>query len=356
MPDMTPEQSKRIEQLSANMNTRCVGRYLIDLPNSFVFAWNPGAGVEGVDIVVTPMSESQFKYFLSSREAELRTQTYYNDGNPDHSLQRMLFKEIVKQNVVAHGVVFGRAKKLSTAYSPTKIYELVAWKDGFLVHMQIEAWDTSSPEHSNDPAWRDLPSDAPQKLAHLLKVYERVDGLPEGYVPTEPGLCIPNGFVAGPAVEEEALTITYRLKDSPDVYFTFQEQGDLHEDDSLLERTSQIEREMKPSGTQTLRKGVRKISDQSYEEWLMKGPTPDEVEGTMFMLHGNEVAEGADKPFITLEMFNGFRVMQSPDISEEMKERLGLYKALPRATLSEVEAVALWDKVSATLRPRSGAF
>jgi len=315
---MTPEQSQRIEQRSANMTTRCVGRYQVDLPESFVLAWNPAAGIEGVDIIVTLMSESQFENSVESRESELRKVEKY--GN-EH---RSLLKKVEGVANLNKGRVFVRAKDISSTALATRIIELHDWKRGYSIEMKISARDMSGISRlSADDTRR---TNVGEKLAHLLKVYERVDGLPEGYVPNEPGLCIPNGFVAGSAIEEEALSVTYRLKDSPDVYFTFQEQGDLHEDDSLLERTGQIEREMKPSGTQTVRKGVRNISDQSYEEWLMKGPTPDEVEGTMFMLHGNEVAEGADKPFITLEMFNGFRVMQSPDISEEMKERLGLYQ------------------------------
>ncbi len=181
-------------------------------------------------------------------------------------------------------------------------------------------------------------------------------GLDEREIPIEAGLCIGSGFVAGAPLEDEGMQMAFDLNDSPDVYFNFSEDGSLHEESTLLQRSGQVESEMAQSGTKTVRKGERSVHDRPYEEWLMKGPTPDEVQGTMFTLHGNEVAQGADKPFISLVMYNGFRVIQPPDLTMDQQERRGLFKRLEKATLSEAEAVALWEKVTATLRVRPGAF
>ena len=266
------------------------------------------------------------------------------------------------------GRVFNRVESGGTAEFG-RVLELLGWKNGYRIDMEIKATDgrdlRPNPQNAGT-VWESIEkrvieeyknrNDTPQKLALLKSLYERVHGRAENTIPTDKGLCIANGFISGPAIEEEGLSMAFDLKGSPDVYFMLQEHGDLHEEKSLLERSGQVEKEMKESGTQTIRKGKKDISGHPFEEWLWHGPTPDRVQGTMFALHGNEVAKGADKPFVIFELFNGFRVLQSSDLSDEQKERLGLYKDLEKATLSPAAALALWDKIIPTLRRRPGAF
>lgn len=76
----------------------------------------------------------------------------------------------------------------------------------------------------------------------------------------------------------------------------------------------------------------------------------------MFTLNGHEVAEGTDKPFVSFQLLNGFRIETPPDLSDEQREAAGLLKDLEKATFSPAEALALWDKVIPTLRRRPGAF
>jgi hypothetical protein len=66
----------------------------------------------------------------------------------------------------------------------------------------------------------------------------------------------------------------------------------------------------------------------------------------------NEKAVEPSKPFTRLELYNGFEIAYPADMTEAEKERIGFYKPLERASLSEAEAVAIWDKVSATVRAR----
>ncbi|WP_434516415.1 hypothetical protein AB6Q56_07320 [Dechloromonas sp. ARDL1] len=57
VPEMTPEETSRLEALTQRMTTRCVGRYLIDLPEDFVLNPANPVTVEGIPIKVTPMTE-----------------------------------------------------------------------------------------------------------------------------------------------------------------------------------------------------------------------------------------------------------------------------------------------------------
>lgn len=362
VPEMTPEETRRIEQLTERMTTRCMGRYLIDLPEAFILSVNNPATIEGIPVKVTPMSRSQFDSQLERRTQELRKE--HMDTRPD----RPLLKGSEQTPADFVGRVFNRVESGGTAEF-ARVLELLAWKEGYRIDMQTKATDGT--DLHPDPkkigtVWGNIEKrvieeyknrkDTPEKLALLLSVYSRVEGRKETDIPESKGLCIANGFVRGEAIIEEGLNTSFDLKGLPDVSFDLSHLGDLHEEKSLLQRSGEVEKDMKASGTQTIRKGKKEIHGLAYEEWLMQGPTADRVPGTMFTLNGNEVAEGADKPFVSLQLLNGFRIDTPPDLSEEQREALGLLKDLEKATFSPSEAVALWDKVIPTLRRRPGAF
>jgi hypothetical protein len=72
-------------------------------------------------------------------------------------------------------------------------------------------------------------------------------------------------------------------------------------------------------------------------------------------MYGNELRTDPAQPFIDLSFHNGNRI-PVPDMSMEQKDELRLNEILTKATLTEAESLAIWDKVSATLRPRPGAY
>ena len=349
VPKMTPEENHYIDHLTAHMTTRCIGRYLIDLPEAFGLNSQTDTEIEGVKIKVTPMNEIKFENLLSQRETELRKM--HMDGEPNNPV----LKKILELPDKAIGKIFNRAED-SGSLDVARTLELWHWGNGYLIRADINAIDASEPKYSSDAYWKTRGNDTPQKLAHLLKVYERVQGRAEGEIPTGPGLCIAHGFVAGKPEAGEQIDLAYDLKGAPDVFFSFLHTTAVYEDTTLLQRSGQVESEMAQSGSKTIRKGDRTIDNHPYEEWLMKGPTPYQVPGTLFTLNGNETAHDPSKPFITWELYNGFRIPQPPNLTLDQEEKRGLFKDLKKATLSEAEAVALWDKVTTTLRPRPGAF
>lgn len=340
---MTPEEAKRIDTISANVITRCVGRYLIDLPESFVLNSESTTEIEGVRVNVKSMAHDLFDRVLATREQALRRETIMGEKTPSLLSAVTLPK--------GNGLVFNRSR---TRESPVlRTLELSAWKNGYAITMFINTRDMSFEEPDPTDTRK---TDTPEKLAHLLSVYERVSGRKDTEIPSAPGLCIPNGFVAGVSREGQETDAVYHLASAPDVWFGIGSSDEIKEDETLFQRTPAVEQAMRDSGSKTLRKGKRTIHGQVYEEWLIGNvPASDQVRGTDFMLNGNETRADPEQPFIDLNFNNGRRI-PTPELSMEEKDRLGLYKALPKATLSETEALAIWDKVSATLRPRPGAF
>jgi hypothetical protein len=342
---MTPQETQHFEKLTSQMSTRCVGRYLVDMPEAFVLNSEAQAEIEGVKVDVRPMTRGMFEQAFQGRRKKLESMLQLGETWPH------LRKTLPVPNS-SLGAVFDRAES-DGAGRLGRTLELMAWSNGFQLKGSIDATDTTFPEDANDSIAKQLKTDVAEKLAKLLSVYDRVRGRSNQEIPAEAGFCIANGFVKGPANEDEEAYVPFHLDGAPDVYFHFSvNKDDGKEQQSLLQRMGQVEREMKASGTQTVRKGKRQIHALDYEEWLMKGPTAYDVPGTMFTFVGNETQRGATHPFIRLELFNGFRI-PAPELTSEESAQL---KKLERATLSEAEAVAVWDKVTGTFRPRPGAL
>src|SRR5690606_11386987 len=165
-------------------------------------------------------------------------------------------------------------------------------------------------------------------------------------VPSEMGACIRHGFVKGKPGEEEMISIVYHLDGVEDVYFKVYTDSGLQEDTTLLDRGAAIEAMLKHREGKTLRKGKRETFGIRSEEWLMALRTNDRIQGHDFTLEANSKIGSARTPLLIVDLSNGYRI-PGPELS---LEESAVRPPLTRATLSEAEAMALWDTVTPTLR------
>jgi len=157
-------------------------------------------------------------------------------------------------------------------------------------------------------------------------------------------LCFPRGFIRGKAREEERSTSKFRLANHQDVHLTIRTNSTPAGKDSHMQRRRQIEEALsKTEGGRTLRKGKVAMRYVDAEEWLKEGPRPvTEVRGHAFTLEGNALSKYVRVPFVRLDM--------------ETADPLPDDREIERASLTDGEALAVWDAVSRTLRPRPNAF
>ena len=346
IPDMTPEETRRIEQLTQRMTPRCIGRYLVDLPDGFVLNEMSRTEIEAVRIVITPEKESRFLTHFERRKGTLQSQQLPLSGNP-------LLKGMVSLPDDAVGGIFDRAESAASSGRAARTLELWAWKSGFKIRADIDAFDGTYPEDAGSAFHRKNGNNTPTKLAHLSSIYKRLDGRADSEIPTEQGVCFPNGFLRGAPTDAEWIDLNYHLSTAEDVYFRFISMSDIGaEENTLLDRGSEINAMLKEVNGRTLRKGARAVNSQGIEEWLVMRESDPGVKDYHFVLEMNALDGNAFKPSVTFEMSSGVR-KPGPQLSlEEFATR----KPIAKATLGEAESVALWDKVTATLRPRPGAF
>jgi hypothetical protein len=339
---MTPEETQAIDTLTARLKPRCVGRYLIDLPIDFVLNPITTTKLEGVDITIVPMERGRFDAELTARKEAIAKERPVAGG-------KQPFLRAVHDIQDHSGVVFDRADAPDRA-GIGRTLELHAWRAGFSLHLEIAAtnYKDAGFDRPDDP-----PNDVPEKLAHLLNVYERVRGRNDLEIPAEQGVCFANGFLRGEPNDDEKsqIDLYYHLRTAKDVYLSFYHlSGTGSEDDTLLERAPAIEKHLKAHNGQTLRKGKRDSHGLKFEEWLSSRES-ETSPGMMFhdmTMEMNSKSVTALTPLFIIDLDSGVRYPRPPSSLEEAAVR----KPLTKATFSATQTVALWDKVTATLRPR----
>lgn len=338
-----------MQTLTQNMTTRCVGRYLIDMPEDIVLNSLGGEEIEEVTIDIKPMEETTFMSMLANRKLELENETI--DGQPKvHTLKDA--KPIDGTN----GLVFDRAE--STGSNVLRVLELLAWRNGYFIKMTINGRDMSFSKGLGAHDTRKTTT--PEKLAHLLDVFHRTKGRADDEIPTAQGVCIRNGFVSGPPTEQEEVTTIYHLKTVDDVYFTVRTVSLFAEKNSLLDRDKDLAPVIAANGGRVLRKGHREVNgmkgqdyQQEYLYSILADPDTDRVRVMTyaFVFEANSRIGSAKTPIVTINFYNGTR---KPERERRYDEEFP--PLIKKATLSEAEAVALWDTVIPTVRPRPGAF
>lgn len=356
---MTPSQAAQMKNLTSDLVPRCIGRYLIDLPRSFVVNPVARAVIEGITIETEPMSRNEFEAYLVNREAQLRSA--HMDGAPGTPF----LKRVEANAHVEVGRIFNRAEHTG-APGFARTLELLAWKDGVRFSMTLNATDGTDlkvdpemigtvfeeSERRTVEKYKGI-NEVPQKLAHLIGVFQRTSGRADHEIPTGPGVCIRHGFIQGPATDQEWIDLNYYLSTAEDVSFTFHYLSHIGpQSDTLLQRGGSIEPALKRVDGRTLRKGVRETNNLRPEEWLMERQVDPGVKDYHFTLELNSESGNALEPLLVIDFDSGSRI---PHPERSLEEEATL-KPIQKATLGEAESIALWDAVLPTLRRRPNAF
>ena len=148
----------------------------------------------------------------------------------------------------------------------------------------------------------------------------------------------------------------YVFTDMPDVSLSISSNSNLVSENTLLDRGKDIEANERNAGGHTLRKGKRQFhGGLAFEEWLSAGNTDEHVKGHQFSLEANSRIGSAQTPLLNIDFQNGRR-FGVPDKRPPGSIPLDSPPPLAKASLTEGEAVALWDAITETLRARPIGF
>ena len=334
-PPLTLQEQKIVTELTANLTPRCVGRYVIDMPgDALAFSF---ATLNGVKVEAKAMTQKGYETALDARSQELKTAKHYL-GYP------FLYADD-KIEGIAGSRYFISLESTVVSTDAERVIEAYKWSRGYQIELKISVSDAKDSIAFKDDPVRNEPymNDVPEKLRIVISMLERIRGRTEDEIPTEPGVCFVGGFLPGKATAEENISTQFVLHDHHDVSFGLDTDANIQADTTLLQRSSSVNAALKDNDGRTIRKGHVDLLGMQAEEWLLAGLTPLNVRGNHMTLEANSRTGSAKTPLVTLDMDTGSNSYLQRD-------------SIEKASLTEGEAVALWDAVSRTLRPRPNSF
>lgn len=325
-PNMIPI-STRLQPMFEKTKTVCFGRFMVEVPASTTVVWG-GADIPlGVNIY--PKGVEEVKALAQKFINELKSEKaiYLNDIPLLISVEE--FKKPEGQIVTGYDGFEAMGELKINGYFKLN-------NDGFVVDS------------------RPLKEDGESTTALIKSIAHRLRLRAENEIPTEPGNCIEYAFLPdepGPPKEPpaELISIGFRLKEFSDVHLSIQirpSNPHYSESDSLEWQLERLEKNLKAEDpnhpmlkTVYFRRGSRQIHDWvNGFEGLSRSPEQPEVHSVHdFAIAFRGVAGDYLKPFADIRMQTG--------VSDNA---IGAVKA----SLTDEEAIAVWDKITSTIRVR----
>jgi hypothetical protein len=335
---LSQQEKQIVTELTANMKTRCVGRYLVDMPGD---AWESGyAKIQGVSIEAKAMTEDAWRQEVAQREAALKATTS-RDAYP------FLYAA-------------GKARRDNTYYfvhrgtiyddPATRQIEGYKWDQGYRFLLKIEGSDFTNPDQTDDPIVQKMAikNDMPEKRDLVLGLMDKLRGRTPDEIPTEPGVCFAGGFLPAPAGSNEEVNAGFGFDHNmQDVLWRVFTSPDFLDDTTVAQHADSAEARaaLKVMEGKDIRKGAFDQRGMPATEWLYESVKPGDGRGVTFEMAVNETTSKPTTPNFSLELNTGGQY-----------EVQGRFTTFDPPSLTTGEAVALWDAVSRTLRMRPGAL
>lgn len=314
------EVRKMDERIAAMpMKSVCVGRFVLDVPQHSVVTYRP-ATVAGWEISTVREKDEDFELRLQQKEDLLAASKNERDGPSLEVVHKVRSDEV-------SGTIF--------MYGRRWVGLIRGGKEVISESVTIDASVRSKGISYEFKALLRRP----EQLARLEKMLGQIQAVDETEIPLNAGFCFDRGLLRDPIPVEdhEYASLFLGTQEHPDLAISLSTFAGGSPSQTLLERhqASSIQREY-ASRFHDLRVGARVINGLHGQEVLQR---VDEFSGVK--LHDfmwESIADQGDvfRPKLTLELGTG----------------LGRPGAPVNSSLSDVEALALWERISSSLRPR----
>jgi hypothetical protein len=318
---------QEVAKMTENMQTVCVGRMLIDLPQEADYGLY-AAWIDGFDIDTTRESAEAFAARLAAREAEIRATPDRLGGNKNMESAKdvktesgMIGKLFVHSRYVSEGTQ-ARGLKLERYR-----YEGIALEG----HVHGQGISVSLTAKEYDPA----------KVDDLAKLIDKLVANPTNRMTTEPGFCIDSAYFRDPltADQGERIRLSAGLRSHRDIEIHLDTiAGTEPTAQGLIERNTENMKDEPPEYAMRftrLRAAPRTIGTLTGDELLLRVREENSV-----IVYGFrwEVLGTKDNVFI-------------PDLSFKMATGRSNEGRIP-SSLSQAAALDLWDKIVTSIRVR----
>nr|WP_314265435.1 T6SS immunity protein Tli4 family protein [uncultured Moellerella sp.] len=328
-----------ITTLFSQTKPQCIGRYIIDVPQSFYNQSNNMIFIDDFRIESQFLYPPAFKQRIRLREKELNDEI----NKPGNDLKDAPFIKEQIQLPEGKGIIFDR--NISGQDDLGRILEAHVYTDMMAFTITTEILDLSDPKYIDrkktyiDAGFSEAKmNDKSAKLAAMKSLISRLSGRKDESIPTEKGLCIPNGFIKDDGGKhQEKVSLTY---ENDELIFGVETDNTMvGSRDTLLSRSANVSLAIKESNQQTIKKGELAINGIPSQEWLVTGiQESNRMNGQFplykFVLFSNESIATQSKPWLSF----------------------GLNNVDKNSHYNQQQMVEIWDKIVNSLRYRPNAF
>lgn len=301
------------------MKTLCVGRFVFEVPNKATVAYR-GARISGWEISSWVETDNEFLVRISNEEMKLKSQTNERGAA---SLEQV----VDVKNDTVHGRIFVFNRTWLEMFN----FGIKEKTQAVSVVALLRIRDVTYSFHSEYKADGDV-----RKLEKLIL---QLGWRKDDELPRRPGFCFGRGFLAEPlsADQSEFTAVFLGLKQHPDLAIALSSYAGINQDKSLLQREAENEIKQQYSRRfHVLRLGARAINGIPGEEVLDRVDEPNGSVLHGFMWESITKKDDVYRPVLALELHTGRGKPGQP----------------VNSSLSDSEVLALWERISGSLRVR----
>ncbi|WP_455817859.1 T6SS immunity protein Tli4 family protein [Pseudomonas cerasi] len=336
-PPVTQKENAVINTLFAETKPQCIGRYVIDVPQSFNNQLRDMIFIDDFKISSQWIYPPAFQQRIRLREQALRD-AIDKPGN------KAEYGPYLKETIIlpdGRGVIYDHNESGTPDIYRQLEAHIYVNHVAFLITAEFR--DFSGDKNKEKKAkylargFTEADSNTrPAKLAALQSLISRLSGRKDEEIPREKGVCIPNGFIRDDGARHiEKVTFSYENDDF--ILGVYENNKFMGSDDTLFNRSAQINEALKTSNEYTLKKEARLLNGIPSEMWLFGGTQT---------LRNEEKNEDEKNIFYDFLLYANERnaTPEKPNLS------IGLNSEYKKTRYSEAQMVEIWDRLVNSLR------
>lgn len=325
-PNMTT-LTPRLQPMFKKTKTVCFGRFMVDVPATAVIAW--GGSDVPLGVTIHPDGVDKVKVLAQKFIDDLKSEKAINHDDVPLLLS-------VEDMVEPEG-------KIVTGYEDFQSINDLKINGYFKLNKDGIVIDS-----------RPLRPYKERAIGTIKSIARRLRQRSETEIPTEPGNCIENFFLPDSPDDEknhpgELVSIGFRLKEFPDAHFSIRTHPSNPHDPESTSLKRQWQRVIEAPGTPEEKNALAKIkyfrqSPREIHDWktgyelLLRNPDEEGVHSYHdFEVRFTGVPHDPYKPYVDIQFQTGV-----------VDNTAGATKA----SLTDEEAIAVWDKITSTIRVR----
>ena len=310
----------RIQSIFNTKRTICFGRFLIEIPETSTVVYGPAEAETPINFYQG--QANNISHHLASRLAEVENEKKYLMNDDVRRLP--LLGKVIEGAVPGQKIVFGSKNPV-----------------GYTIHSFIPLGEDLFIQHLD----RVLPED--DEVSTINRVASHLKSRSQNEIPAEAGSCIEGGLITLDQ-EYEGVTLGIRLQNFPDVHLSI----DVHKNQDYLPEGNNpklLREQAKASAnenglgavfasTKILREQVRQLGNWTGEEIALRTPAYKDAKSVHeFRFYSKGAVHDSLRPELDIRFDSGVKDNQKASIDP---------------SITDEEALELWDKLISTIRIR----